>query len=402
MTSMQNDTNENLQEQKKSISQKWELATPFPYIVIPQVKTYKTIESLIILSVFIFLLFPLIFASSLLASQIQSPLNHTTLDLGKNEKYYSFIITGHIYGAHSASIYPAASILGSIDLLNSLETKFMILLGDIVHKSNSTQIKALKNSFLSKLSLPVFNARGNHDAIGQDSYKNTFGPNYSSFQVGSELFLFLDSELGDGQIEGPQLEFALKEIRRFGESPRLKNIFIFTHRLLWAIENPPYNEIIPFTNGPGNHRKTMTSVRNILIPKLKIYVDKQVFFVSGDIGARLEPGSTDGSLTIFYEEDPNSNVTYVANGLGDTENDSVLLVNIKSGKKPEFRPISLTHQNLPPIEDYDIASWKNQFGDRASIIFKKILRIVTHRYFLLGYFSGIFVIGSLFFLKKLS
>ena len=62
-----------------------------------------------------------------------------------NENEYSFLSTGHLYGApqNIHSNHPSSSALGS-EKLNSFSSKFMVLCGDIFKKA---QIKYCSKTF---------------------------------------------------------------------------------------------------------------------------------------------------------------------------------------------------------------------------------------------------------------
>ena len=334
-----------------------------------------------------FFLFSL-FSSLLLAEQqVKSSLNNLTLySKGEREKY-SFLVAGHIYGSHNKSIYPAASILANISLLNNAGAGFMVLLGDIVQRISGFEIEALKNSFLMKLNFPVFNAPGNHDMKNRKLYEEYFGKTFFSFQYSTELFIFLDTEISDGKLETGQLEFMIKNIEHCKKASRIKNIFVFSHRLLWAIGNEPYNRIIPFVNYPLAHHNKANTISAIILPQLKSLAGKNVYFVSGDVGCYW-------SLPLFYQEDTTSNITYVAVGIGDTKKDLICRVTVDKSGKVIFKPISLTGEKLDSIECYGLDYWEKYFRQKQGI---KILTKIKNKLNTSGveYFWGILFIFGL-------
>ncbi|MCK4533398.1 metallophosphoesterase, partial [bacterium] len=288
------------------------------------------------------------------------PLNNLILNCNEKTGGYSFFVAGHIYGSHNKSIYPAASILANISLLNNAGAGFMVLLGDIVQRSSGLEIEVLKNSFLAKLNFPVFNAPGNHEMTNRKLYEEYFGKTFFSFQYSTELFIFLDSEISDGKLETGQLEFMMKNIELCRKSSRIKNIFVFSHRLLWAIENEPYNRIIPFVNYPLAHHNKANTISAIILPQLKSLAGKNVYFVSGDVGCYW-------SLPLFYQKDTTSNITYVAVGIGDTQKDLICRVIVNKSGKVIFSPISLTGAKLDYIECYGLDYWERYFRQKQGI-----------------------------------
>jgi len=305
-----------------------------------------------ILSTFLALCF---YASAALGGDIKSQFNDSVLDLDEKVEKFSFLLAGHIYGSHNSSIYPSASLLANIRLLNNSGASFMVLLGDIIQCPTKLEIDTLKESFLSKLGFPVFNAPGNHDLLNRQLYIEHFGKTFFSFQHSSGFFIFLDGEINNGRIEGEQLNFLIEAIGYCKKSKEIKNIFIFAHRLLWAIKNPPYNDIIPFVNGPAWHPDSATTISDSILPKLRLLVNKNVYFVSGDIGHHW-------SLPLFYEKEPGSNITYIATGIGDTKRDAILKADVNSSGEVTFTPISLTGRKIHPVEYYNLNYWKGYLG----------------------------------------
>lgn len=347
-----------------------------------------------VIKLVLFLIFYL-YGFSALSAEIKSYFNNSILNDRNEVKEFSFLAAGHIYGSHNNPLYPAASLLANIPVLNDSGADFMVLLGDVVQHSNNLNIRLLKNGFTSKLNFPIFNAPGNHDLLNRTLYIDNFGETFFSFQYSTSFFIFLDSVIDQGRIEGEQLKFVTKKIDYCKESPQVKNIFIFSHHLLWAIGNYPYSDIIPFTNGrKGDHPKDATTISHIILPELKCLTDKNVYFVSGDIGC-------DWSLPFFYAKDNNPNITYLATGLGDTEKDMILKINVNEFGAVTFQLISLTAQKLNPVQDYNLNYWKNYFGDKRRI-FNKVERVVRHKYFLSGALSSLFLLICFYIVVRLT
>jgi len=316
-----------------------------------------------------------------LAETITSPFNNKVLDTGTESAQFSFLLIGHPYGTPGLhqSVYPSPSLLANIDLLNDKNPAFIVLLGDIVRKSTRSQMDTLKRSLLLKLAAPVFNAPGNHDLADRELYIEQCGNTFWSFRYSSSQFIFLDSVENRGEISGKQLEFLMECIKQFKDSTHIKNLFIFVHHLLWAIGNPPYSDILPQTNGPGWHPPDALTVTKDILPQLQALKEKNVYFASGDIGVYW-------SFPLFYQKDPDSNITYMATGLGDTVNDSMIQVNVNDGTV-SITPISLTGQTLQPIEEYGVGYWNNHLKQESSAVdrfLKKVLKILRHRYYVLG------------------
>ena len=105
-----------------------------------------------------------------------------------------------------------ASLLSSIDQINNdPHSKLLILLGDIVYHANSLNFTIFNNSVSNKLKLPIFNAIGNHDT--SDEYIKRYGNStYYSFDIKTNRFIFLDTEINNGNIIDDQLLFLTNQL----------------------------------------------------------------------------------------------------------------------------------------------------------------------------------------------
>lgn len=349
------------------------------------------------IAITVFIIFS--FTLSGFAGVIQSPFNNLILK-EDTAKEYSFLLTGHLYGSQNSSVYPSASLLANIPSLNEKGADFMILLGDIVRQANSTEFDNLKKSFTSAVNFPVFNAPGNHDLSNRSLYIQHFGPTFFSFHYSSEFYIFLDSELSNGKIVGEQLDFFMKQIVKCEANRNIKNILILSHRLLWAIDNPSLQALLPHVNGPAAHITNNGDFQGIVL-KLRELTDKPVYFISGDVGLKK-------SFSIFYEKDTISDITYVATGIGDTKNDAVIYTTVKKTGEFIFTPISLTGQNLHPIEKYNLEYWVNHFSENSDNIkqgkqwntfLKNPAELIKSKYFYLIIIVSLFFLLAAFFKK---
>ena len=79
---------------------------------------------------------------------ITSPLNGKVLELSNDTaKEYSFLIAGHLYGSPgSPSVYPSASFLANIDMINQNNASFFVLLGDNYQFGQPNYVDNFKSS----------------------------------------------------------------------------------------------------------------------------------------------------------------------------------------------------------------------------------------------------------------
>lgn len=119
---------------------------------------------------------------------------------------------------------------------------------------------------------------------------------------------------------------------------------------------------------------------------------KSTYWVSGDIGCP-------GSLPLFWEKDPEHNITYGACGLGETEKDAMIEVKLDSMEAISFRAVSLTRQQLEPLESYGIKYWNESFkAKKSSAIRIPILLRRSHFYIGIGF--GVFLASAALLVGK--
>lgn len=333
------------------------------------------------------------------AQTINSPFNGRPLKTGKEIGNYSFMVAGHLYGAPETwgSVFPASSILANLDMINTSGAAFFVLLGDNYREASPIHILNLKKGFTSRIAMPVFNSASNHDLTNRSLYEENFGTTYFDFICGNGLFVFLDTELDSGEIKGKQLEYFHNVLGHGDMNPGLKNVFIFSHKLIWSAHNPDYQIVFDNLNNQAGYPVTSHNFKNDIEPYLMKLSsnNKAVYWFSGDIG-------TSWSNTLFYRKDSGYNITYMATGIGDTLRDLILRVSVHKSGEVIFTPISLTGQRLQPIEYYNIDYWKNYFHKNgySQGLIKKVLIILKHKYFLSGALSALSFSALLSFIFK--
>ncbi len=336
-------------------------------------------------------------ANILVAQNIRSPMNAKKIKIHSED--YSILIAGHLYGApnNSRSVFPSASILAMLYEINSMDCSFFVSLGDNFRTADDIQIINYKKSFANQLNFPIFNAVGNHDVKDRKKYVNTFGKTYYEFVYGSELYIFLDSELNHPGIMGDQLNYFINVIKQKAVNPNIKNVFIFSHKLIWAVNIPKYQVVYNHLNSQSGYGLD-DKFNSIIIPILKDLgqKDKNVFWISGDIGCSW-------SLPLFYDKDNNTDITFIATGLGDTEKDLILKVNINHGDV-NFLPLSLGAEDIN-ITHYDLRYWDKYFtGSQSfqysSTCFSEIQRMLLHKYYWVGFFSLFPVVLLIYYIKR--
>jgi hypothetical protein len=311
-------------------------------------------------------------------SEMKSPFNGLSLQLGEKPQQYTILLGGHLYGAYTQSVFPAASLLANIDKINASGAKFFISLGDNFRKCDKLQISNYKNAFASQLKMPLFNAVGNTDLSDRKLYELEFGKNtYYAFIYNDDYFVFLDSEMNDGSILGDQLTFFSETLQKAGAQTAIKNVLIFSHRFIWAMK-PIYSPVYMLLGFSITDNNFLTEVEPILIELAR---HKTVYWISGENGPT--------GLPLFYEKDPNHNVTYIAVGLGDTGKDVLLQCSLDRSSPIHFTPIPLTGHEVKALETYGMNYWKSYYHSNSSFFDKyaeKIHRMLQSIYFWMGIF----------------
>ena len=317
--------------------------------------------------------------------------NDTKIDLSNKLGNYRFIVGGHLYGSARLknSKFPSSSLLGNIENLKKKKAKFFVSLGDNYRTPSRYQMALFRKLVIDRLGLPFYIAPGNHDGANSKQYADEFGTSYFSFEIGSELFIFLNTEFPNGNIIGKQKIFFMRSINSAAKNKNLKNIFIFTHKLIWATSRPRYKNVISNVNAKKQYEDSNFTTE--ILPKLKVVAkNKNVYWGSGDVG-------NPPSLGLFYQKDTTDGITYFATGIGDTEQDALLLVEIFDKGKVGFKVIPLANNETMLIQNYNLDFWDAHYAFFLTLK-RKVLRVLPHSYFKYGIFAGILVCLILTFL----
>ncbi len=319
----------------------------------------------------------LLFSSFCFAGSIDSPFNGLKLKTDEQINSYSILVAGHLYGApESDSLFPASSILAALDMINASDAVFFVCLGDIYRKADQIHILNFKKSFASQVNIPMFNSTGNHDIQDRLLYEKNFGKTYFDFVYGNSLFIFLDTELSKGEIKGTQLDYFQNLLGSYNSNPEVKNVFIFSHMLIWSKDKSDYQVVFENLNNRRGYASSNRNFKNDIKPYLvkSSLTNKAIYWLSGDIGVSW-------SHTLFYEKDSEYDITYIATGLGETVRDAIIKVDVDKNGKVKFKPISLTGQKLQPIEYYNSDYWRSYFHKRFSVIslLRKARQVIKHK-----------------------
>jgi len=291
------------------------------------------------------------------AEDIKSPFNSLTLSINKNVGDHSFFVAGKIFGSVydcSTSVFPAPSVIASIDIVNSSSVDFFVSLGDIYGRPSLLNIQNFNKSFASKINMPFFNAVGNHEMENRALYEYYYGKEtYFDFIYGQEAIVFINTELSINIKVKQLIKYLRETLQSYAKDSNIKNVFIFGHKLIWSIDNPDYQMIFSYLGVRGRNEYLLINynfkyeIEPYLI-KLS-QKGKNVYWFSGDVPSHHP---------FFYAKDPHHNIRYIATGIQDNINDAIIKVNINKSGEVTMEPISLTGKKLLPIESYNAEYWR--------------------------------------------
>lgn len=298
---------------------------------------------------------------------------------------YRLLFGGHFHGAStSRSGFPASTLLAGIDTINALRANALLSTGDLFLDADADG-ERYQGSLFSKLQVALYNAPGNHDVEGR-SYVPSYGPTYGRLDFGDDRVVWLDTERDNGNILNDQLEHLRTSLDDFQGS----NIFIVSHRPLWAEGASPYSPLFP-----DNTRSLLkTNYDPEVYPLLERVAGRaNVFWISGSMAGRA-PAS------IFFQEHA-PNITYIQTAIRDVPRDALLVADVRDGVV-QWHGVSLTGERLKPVQEYDAEWWERSLpkGEpfNPRLIPMYVRQTLTSADFWYGMISGLVV---LFLLRRL-
>jgi hypothetical protein len=275
--------------------------------------------------------------------------------LQDSEKPLKFLVAGHIYGNpyQEDLSNPAITLTTNLQLFNQSNLDMVILLGDIVKESTEENLNQFTNNFLNYIKIPVFNAVGNHEMENRNLYNQKFGETNFAFIYKEHLFIFLDTNIKTFTLTDNQLDFIQNSITQSFDRNNIKTIQIFAHHVFFY--KSPF---LPFPSKyqPNVKYSVEKNVEKFIEDVLDPISDLvPVYIYAGDVGA----GAQCGNLSPYYDKFKKTNVITIATGIGNCEDDSVLLVE-EMNDQIFIKAISLVGKEMMPIELYNEKYWKDQ------------------------------------------
>ena len=273
----------------------------------------------------------------------------------QGDEAFQFIVFAHAYGdADVTDNVPSSNLITHLHDLESYQPAFFFSLGDTVQKPTVEQFDILEERLLSKFSVPVFNAVGNHDVMDRDLYTQRFGKTFYTFTYGNSKFFVLDTEINQCNIVGEQRQMLENGITEALQDDSIDQIFIMMHKVLFLdaplpVANP--NDRVVF-NGNNFHE----ILDELLLPAAE---QKPLYLFAGDVGA------FGGNLSPLYIRDEQANISMYAAGIGDTDFDVVFIVSV-DGEKALVQPYRLVDGTILDLKQYDLDYWEQYTGEPST------------------------------------
>jgi len=189
---------------------------------------------------------------------------------------------------------------------------------------------------VDSLGLSVYFAVGNYDMENRPLYEGRYGATYYHFTYQQDLFIVLDPNIDSWNISGVQKQF-LEDVLDTSAS-QVGNVFVFFHQILRREANNQFSYIYWNSNaGRGSSVNFWPEIE----PLFRSLSNEVVMF-AGDLGASW-------SSDVTY--DKYDNITLIATGMGDSDGENFVVVNVDSNKSISYDLICLSDSNLNCLGD---------------------------------------------------
>ena len=277
-------------------------------------------------------------------------LNRIRLD--ENSKPLKFLVAGHIYDKlDESSSYPAMTLLANLALFREEDFDMLFLLGDIVWNSTNENFENLEKYFLTQVKIPIFNAVGNHDVARREIYEERYGSTVYAFEYKQNLFIILDTNLKYYDLTSDEVTFIKSVITDKLQTKNITHIHILMHHVLFLEDEEIIGkQVIKPNSGDGASETFRKLIEDVLYPAS---ASAPLHIYAGDVGAF-------GNLSPLYKKSETHPIYFFATGLGNNEEDSVLIVEENLDSTLSVTPFSLSGNEMLAIEDYNFEYWLKQ------------------------------------------
>lgn len=266
---------------------------------------------------------------------------------------FSFFYAGHAYGKHNSKTYwekydveyPAQALLDNIPILK--EHDLAIFGGDVIERCLPPVLKALKESLLKPLAMPIFNSTGNHDVCLANSENYDYEQNIA-FQYGHTLFLITSS--AKLTLEGAKVSWLIKKINESKSDDSVKNVFVLTHRPIFLSFVPELQQAAQLANDPVIEEQSIIDRFSESLTDFAI-LDKELYWLAGDVGV---------NYPLIYHQFA-SNIYFIASGMYENNYDHVVSVRVQDTTLTDKSIVSLDVKGLSSYKFKTIETYTYQW-----------------------------------------
>ena len=265
---------------------------------------------------------------------------------------FSFFVVGHLYGTtEQDNRLPAQALLSAIPAINRAQPAFMVSLGDMVMHQDPEDFALLNQTLLENFTFPVFNTVGNHDVLDRSYYETTFGPTFFTFDYGPARLVFLDTEKKECDLSSQQVDMLKGSVQKALRNHNTRYLFIFMHKTLFfkndSLAAQKDRQASPNSWRCYDRGSFGDLLEDVLLPAAQ---KMPVYLFAGDVGAW-------GNLSPYYERNPESDLTMIMTGLGDTSQDNMIHVSVDA-QKVDLEAIFLKDLSTHPLTEFTPKYWE--------------------------------------------
>jgi serine/threonine-protein phosphatase CPPED1 len=202
-----------------------------------------------------------------------------------------------MYDQNKSFSHETANFEYAIAAANRMKPQFVVVTGDLVNQSSSTEQVAEYKRIAARLdpAIRLYSVPGNHDVGNQPTpeslarYRESFGPDYYTFRAGEIEGIVLDSNLEAGAEKVPdeaaKMEKWFREQLEAARRAGVKRVIVFQHIPLF----------LKSADEPDQYFNVPREVRRRYLALLHEYGVEQVF--AGHLHNNSE--ARDGNLTMI-------------------------------------------------------------------------------------------------------
>ncbi len=260
---------------------------------------------------------------------------------------YSFFVAGHVYGTQShadTSDAPYPPFVAALGALEGDGVKSGVLLGDVVYQPTAARFDALEAA-LGSFRPGIRVTPGNHGFEWERGralpgiFDERFGPRNQVWTDQYDVFLAFDSNEGHWRLTPDQFS-RLQTTLQAADS--IRNIFLFTHNVLWWEASPDSLYHFPTPNSLWNRLDTLNFHSEIL-PYLQS-LQRPVYFFPGDTG-----NACNGRELTYRREE---NVHLITTGMGCSTRSNLLDLRVDAAGEVKVDVVGLGSETMGGLDQY--------------------------------------------------